>query len=205
MCIPPTTKLYNLVFTQRVFFPAPVSFVSVFLWRHITLEWRRSQLRCLVIRSVNKFWDYSLKDTYSVAQFIATLPYKWKAACSIPDGVVGIIYWLKSFQPHYGRGVNRASNRNEYQECLLECKVGQCVRLTTITTFMYRLYRCSGLLNFLQQLCLVQQSNWIFFASERYTAKKKNNCWAYLQYSEDMRQLRNAGLISNRKFKRYLT
>jgi hypothetical protein len=28
-----------------------------------------------------------------------------------------------SFRPHYGRGIDSASNRNEYQEYLLEVKV----------------------------------------------------------------------------------
>jgi len=30
---------------------------------------------------------------------------------------------IKSFQSHYGRGVDSASNRNEYQEHFLEVKV----------------------------------------------------------------------------------
>ena len=38
----------------------------------------------------------------------------------------------KSFWPHYGPGVNTASNRNEYQGYLLVCKWGWCVGLTTL-------------------------------------------------------------------------
>jgi hypothetical protein len=39
---------------------------------------------------------------------------------------------LKSFRPHYGPGVDSASNRNEYQEYLLGSKGGRCVGLTTL-------------------------------------------------------------------------
>jgi hypothetical protein len=45
---------------------------------------------------------------------------------SIPDGVAGIFHW-QSFRPHYGPGVDSASNRNEYQES----KDGRFVGLTT--------------------------------------------------------------------------
>ena len=38
---------------------------------------------------------------------------------------------IKSFQSHYGPGVDSASNRNEYQEYFLGVKSGRCVRLTT--------------------------------------------------------------------------
>jgi hypothetical protein len=37
-----------------------------------------------------------------------------------------------SFRPHYGPGVDSASNRNECQEYLLEGKGGRCVGLTTL-------------------------------------------------------------------------
>jgi len=35
----------------------------------------------------------------------------------------------QSFRPHYGPGVDSASNRNEYQEHFLACKGGRCVGL----------------------------------------------------------------------------
>jgi hypothetical protein len=38
----------------------------------------------------------------------------------------------QSFQPHYGPGVDSASNRNEYQEYFLGRKGSQCVGLTTL-------------------------------------------------------------------------
>jgi len=37
-----------------------------------------------------------------------------------------------SFWPHYGPGVDSASNRNKYQEYFLGAKGGQCVGLTTL-------------------------------------------------------------------------
>ena len=53
-----------------------VSFIQ-FLWRHRTPDWCRSQLLCLVIRRLDKIYEITvLKDAYSVAHLVATLPYK---------------------------------------------------------------------------------------------------------------------------------
>ena len=41
---------------------------------------------------------------------------------SIPAGVSGFFIAIKSFQSHYGPGVDSASNRNEYQEYFLGVK-----------------------------------------------------------------------------------
>jgi len=38
-----------------------------------------------------------------------------------------------SFRPHYGSGVDSASNRNKYQEYFLGSKGGRCVGLTTLS------------------------------------------------------------------------
>jgi len=38
----------------------------------------------------------------------------------------------KIFRPHYGPGVDSASNRNDYQEYFLGGKGDRCVRLTTL-------------------------------------------------------------------------
>jgi len=47
---------------------------------------------------------------------------------SIPDDVNEIFHWHKSFWPHYGPGVDSASNRNEYQEYFLGGgRGGRCV------------------------------------------------------------------------------
>ena len=43
--------------------------------------------------------------------------------------------WLRhcaTSWPHYGPGIDSASNRNEYQECFLWGKGGRCVGLTTL-------------------------------------------------------------------------
>ena len=45
-----------------------------------------------------------------------------KVAGSIPAGVSGFFIDIKSFRPHYGPGVDSASNRNEYQEYFLRVK-----------------------------------------------------------------------------------
>jgi len=52
-----------------------------------------------------------------------------KVAGSIPGGVFFINI---SFGPHYGPGVDSASNRNEYQEYFLGGEGGWCTGLTTL-------------------------------------------------------------------------
>jgi len=45
-----------------------------------------------------------------------------KVAGSIPAGVSGFFFDIKSFRSHCGPGVDSASNRNEYQENFLGVK-----------------------------------------------------------------------------------
>jgi len=59
----------------------------------------------------------------AVAQWLRCCATNQKVTGSIPAGVIGFFIDIKSFQSHYGPGVNSASNRNEYQENFLEVKV----------------------------------------------------------------------------------
>ena len=76
------------------------------------------------------FTEYIVhKWGHAVAQLVEALRYK-------PEGRgfhSHLNYSLtQSFRPHYGPGVDSASNRNEYQEYFLGGKDGRCVRLTTL-------------------------------------------------------------------------
>jgi hypothetical protein len=54
---------------------------------------------------------------------------------------------FSSFQPHYGPGVDSASNRNEYQDPSWGVKSGRRARLTTLPPSVSRLFRYCGTLN----------------------------------------------------------
>jgi len=59
----------------------------------------------------------------AVAQWLRCCATNRKVAGSIPAGVSGFFINIKSFQSHYGPGVDSASNRNEYQKYFLGEKV----------------------------------------------------------------------------------
>jgi len=58
----------------------------------------------------------------TVAQCLRCCATNRKVAGLIPAGVSGFFIDLKCFRPHYGPGVDSASNRNEYQEHFLGVK-----------------------------------------------------------------------------------
>jgi len=58
----------------------------------------------------------------AVGQWLRCHATNWKVTGSIPAGVSGFFIDIKSFQSHYGPGVDSASNRNEYQEYFLGVK-----------------------------------------------------------------------------------
>jgi hypothetical protein len=59
-----------------------------------------------------------------------------------------IMRWnFSSFQPHYGPGVDSASNRNEYQKTSWRVKGGRRVRLTILPPSVSQLSRYCGTLN----------------------------------------------------------
>ena len=57
-----------------------------------------------------------------VAQWLRCYATNRKVAGSIPDGVSGFFFDIKSFRSYYGPGVDSASNRNEYQGYFLGVK-----------------------------------------------------------------------------------
>jgi len=58
----------------------------------------------------------------AVSQWLRCCATNRKVAGSIPAGVTGFFIDIKSFQSHYGPGVDSASDRNEYQEYFLGVK-----------------------------------------------------------------------------------
>jgi hypothetical protein len=85
----------------------------------------------------------------AVAQWLRCCATHRKVTGSIPDGVIGIFHWHKSFRSQYGPGVASASNRNEYQENFPGGKCDRCVRLTTLPPSC-AVVKKSGNLNFLE-------------------------------------------------------
>jgi len=69
---------------------------------------------------------------HSVAQLVEALRYKLER-CGFDSRWC---HWnfslIQSLRPHYGPGVDSASNRNEYQEYFLGGRGDQCIGLTTL-------------------------------------------------------------------------
>jgi hypothetical protein len=65
------------------------------------------------------FKEHLFKWVTAVAQWLRYCAAYQKVAGSIPDDVIGIFHWRKSFWWHYGTGIDLASNRSEYQKYFL--------------------------------------------------------------------------------------
>jgi len=83
------------------------------------------------VTAITLIMGSSCSQGTTVAQWLRCCSTNREVAGSIPAGVNGFFIDIKSFQLHYGPGVDSASNRNEYQEYFLGVKSSRCVRLTT--------------------------------------------------------------------------
>ena len=93
-------------------------------WKH--MEGRRHIVPLIFNLSTSRRWGHA------VVELVEALRYK-------PEGCGFDSRWChwnfsltQSFWPHYGPGVDSASNRNEYQEYFLGGKGSRCIRLTTL-------------------------------------------------------------------------
>ena len=78
---------------------------------------------------LNQFWPYNHKmkikknDNRSYTKVVKVLCYKSEGRWFDPSWCHWIFFIdIKSFRSHYGRGVDSASDRNEYQEYFLGVK-----------------------------------------------------------------------------------
>ena len=71
----------------------------------------------MVTKSGNlDFLETSRPLRTAVAQWLRCCATNRKVAGSIPAGVSGFFFDIKSYRSHYDPGVDSASNKNEYQE-----------------------------------------------------------------------------------------
>ena len=85
-----------------------------------------------------------------------------KVAGSIPDGAIGIFTLTWSLRPHYGSGVDLASNKNEYREYFLGVKAGGVESWKPYHLNVLIVLK-SGTLNFLEPSGPVQGLLCLFF------------------------------------------
>ena len=79
--------------------------------------------------------EYILRLGHAVAQLVEALRYKSEGRAFDSQRCHWNFSLTKFVRPHYGPGVDSASNRNEYQEYFLRGeggKGGRCVGLTTL-------------------------------------------------------------------------
>ena len=92
---PPTTKAIQSHDYSTSFLFSPCVSCHQFLWRHKATDWCRSQLHCLVIRSLDKTSEITVwKDAYSVAHFLQHFRTKRKVAGSFLEGGRSIFCWF---------------------------------------------------------------------------------------------------------------
>jgi len=78
---------------------------------------------------------------------VKVLCYKLEGLWFDPSLSLEFFIEIKSFQSHYGPGVDSTSKRNEYQEYFLGVKRGRCIKLTTVPPSCAVVMKC-GNLNF---------------------------------------------------------
>ena len=107
------------------------SWTHAFMAWHLTKDRKTLSMRNTVLGlQFDPVWAGFLRNVTAllyllgtaVAQWLRCCATNWKVASSIPASVNGFFIDIKSFQSHYGPGVDSASNRNEYQEHFLGVK-----------------------------------------------------------------------------------
>ena len=73
-------------------------------------------------KRLTKIKSYISREGTAVAQWLRCCATVRKVAGSIPAGVSEFFVGIKSFRPHYGPGVDSASNSNVYQDYFLGVK-----------------------------------------------------------------------------------
>ena len=76
-----------------------------------------------IVRRAKLYYTVSGIMGTAVAQWLRCCATNRKVAGSIPASVSGFFIDIKSFQSHYGPGIDSASNRNENLEYFLGVKV----------------------------------------------------------------------------------
>ena len=131
------TLIPRTVLPEVVSFPSSRNVLSLFSHLHALTTWR----------SLLDFASLPiLGEGTAVAQWLRCCATHRKVAGSIPAGASGFFIDIKSFQSHYGPGVDSASNRNEYRQYFLGGKGGRCVRLTTLPAILCRCHEICGTL-----------------------------------------------------------
>ena len=77
---------------------------------------------CIYIFFFNNIYIIITPTWHAVAQLVEALRYKPEGRGFDSRWCHWIFSLTLSFRPHYGPGVDSASNRNEYQECFLGVK-----------------------------------------------------------------------------------